>query len=220
MIRTDNGNRSWLSQARHWLIDLVFPPVCGCGRVDYQFCADCLKALQRFPVEAQTASGDSLDELASTGIYDGILGQAIRAFKYDGVTGLDEPLSDRLKRTYEGTGWSLDLIIPVPLAKKRLAERGYNQSAMLGAGMSEFCGIPCRSNFMRRIRETDQQARLSGEQRIANVRDAFEASEAVKGQAILLVDDVVSTGSTLNACARALKSMGAGAVYGLTVGRA
>lgn len=220
LMRSDSGNQSRLSQIGNWLIDLVFPPVCICGRVDYQFCADCLKELQRFPIAARAVAGDTLNGLASTGIYAGILGQAIRAFKYEGVTGLDERLAERLKRAYEGTDWSLDLIIPVPLAKKRLDERGYNQSALLGACMGDLCAIPCRSDFMRRIRETDQQARLSGEQRMANVRDAFVASDAVKGLAILLIDDVVTTGSTLNECARVLKRSGADAVYGLTVGRA
>ena len=220
LMRSDSGNQSWLSQVGNWLIDLVFPPVCICGRVDNQFCADCLKELQRFPIAARSVSGDPLNGLASTGLYAGILEQAIRAFKYEGATGLDQRLAERLQRTYDETAWSLDLIIPVPLANKRLDERGYNQSALLGACMSALCAIPCRSDFMRRIRETDQQARLTGEQRMANVKDAFEASDAVKGLAILLIDDVVTTGSTLNECARVLKRKGAGAVYGLTVGRA
>ncbi|MCY4019890.1 MAG: ComF family protein [Chloroflexi bacterium] len=220
LIRPDTGNKSWLSQFGSWLIDLVFPPVCSCGRVDYHFCAGCLKELLRFPLESRTVSVEALNSLASTGIYDGILEQAIRAFKYDGVTGLDKHLAERLQRVYEQTQWPIDLIIPVPLAEKRLDERGYNQSEMLGACMSKVCGIPCRSDFMRRIRETDQQARLNGEQRMANVRNAFEASDAVKGLAILLIDDVVTTGSTLNECARALKREGARAVYGLTVGHA
>ena len=219
LIRPDSGG-SWLSQFGNWLIDLIFPPVCSCGRVDYHFCAGCLKELMRFPLKSRIVSGEVLNGLASTGIYDGILEQAIRAFKYDGVTGLDERLAERMQRTYEQTHWLIDLLIPVPLAEKRLDERGYNQSEMLGARMSEVCGIPCQSDFMRRIRETDQQARLSGEQRMANVRNAFEASDAVEGLAILLIDDVVTTGSTLNECARALKRAGARAVYGLTVVRA
>ncbi|MCY4073267.1 MAG: ComF family protein [Chloroflexi bacterium] len=220
LIRPGTGNRSWLSQFGNWLIDLIFPPVCSCGRVDYHFCADCLKELLRFPLKSRIASGEPLSGLASTGIYDGILERAIRAFKYDGVTGLDKHLAERLQRTYEGTHWPIDLIIPVPLAEKRLDERGYNQSEMLGACLSKVCGIPCRSDLLRRIRETEQQARLSGERRVANVQNAFEASDAVKGLAILLIDDVVTTGSTLDECARALKRVGARAVYGLTVGRA
>lgn len=220
LTRPDTGNNSWLPQVGNWLLDLVFPPVCACGRVDYRFCGDCLKELERFPLEPRIVSGQPLDGLSSTGIYDGVLGQAIRAFKYDGLTGLDKQLAQRLKRAYEATHWPIDLIIPVPLAKKRQDERGYNQSEMLAACLSEICAIPCRSGFMRRIRETDQQARLSAEQRIANVRNAFEASEAVQGLAILIIDDVVTTGSTLHECGRALKTKGARAVYALTVGRA
>ena len=220
LIQPDRGDRSHLSQYGNWLLDLIFPPVCGCGRVDYHFCASCLKELRRYPLETRTVSGAPLDGLASTGIYDGILGRAIRAFKYEGVRGLDKHLAQRLARVYEQTHWTIDLMIPVPLAKKRLDERGYNQSEMLGACMSKVCRIPCRSDYMRRIRETDQQALLSGKQRTANVRNAFEASDAVEGLAILLIDDVVTSGSTLYECARALKREGAWAVYGLTVGRA
>lgn len=220
LIRPDTGNESRLSGFANWLIDLIFPPVCGCGRVDHRFCGDCLKELERFPLDSRTASAQPLHGLASTGIYDGILGQAIRAFKYDGVMDLDKPLAERLKRACAQTHWPIDLIVPVPLAKKRLNERGYNQSEMLGACLSQDRGIPCRSGLLRRIRETDQQARLSSERRMANVRDAFEASDAVKELSILLIDDVVTTGSTLNECARALKGAGARAVYALTVGRA
>lgn len=214
------ANSPRLSLMADWLIDLIFPPVCGCGRVDFGFCDDCLQELERFPLESRAVSSEPLNVLASTGTYDGILGQAIRAFKYDGVTSLDRHLADRLKRVFAQNSWAVDLIIPVPLAEKRLNERGYNQSEILSDRLSEFCGIPCRSDFMSRIRETDQQARLSSAQRAANVRNAFEASEAVKGQAILLIDDVVTTGSTLNECARAILGKGARTVYGLTVGRA
>lgn len=170
------------------------------------------------PLESRIIPADCLDGLAATGIYDGILGQAIRAFKYNGVADLDKHLAERLRRVYERIRWQIDLVIPVPLADKRLVERGYNQAELLGARMSEDCGIPYRSDCMRRIRETSQQARLDGDQRMENVKDAFEAAEAVKDLAILLIDDVVTTGATLNECALALKREGARAVYGIAVG--
>ncbi len=224
LVQPNNANKSWLSQFGGWLIDLVFPPVCGCGRVDFHFCADCLKALRgcQFEprIESQFASSGHLDGLASSGIYVGILAQAIRAFKYDGILGLDAHLAERLRRTYQQAQWSPELIMPVPLANKRRSERGYNQSEILGHRLSAALGMPFRSDLMRRIRETHQQTRLNSEQRKANVEDAFAASDAVKGLDLLLIDDVVTTGSTLSECARALKSKGATAVFALAVGRA
>lgn len=211
--------RSGFSRMGNWLVDLVFPPVCNCGRVDYAFCADCLEALQSLPLDAQMSPSEALNGLAWTGRYDGILREAIRAFKYAGVTGLDRRLARRLQRAYQQTGWTLDLIIPVPLAEKRLEHRGYNQATLLAACLSELCAIACRTDLLRRLRETDQQAQLNAEQRLENVRDAFEATEEVEGRSILLVDDVASTGATLAECARALQRQGASAVYGITVAR-
>lgn len=215
----DRSRESLLAQVGNWFIDLVFPPVCNCGRVDYRFCSDCLNKLLDFPVDSRINTSGPLDGLASTGAYDGILGQAIRAFKYDRVTCLAVHLAERLKHVYLRSQWTVDVVLPVPLAERRLAERGYNQSELLSRVMSQQCRIPSRTDYIRRIRETDQQARLRGEERMNNVRNAFAASEAVGGLAILLIDDVVTTGSTIGECARALKAQGARAVFGLAVGR-
>ena len=207
-----------LARPVNWFIDLVFPPTCeACGRVDYRFCETCLAMLEHETIAVRHESLSHALTVTATGKHVGLLAHAIRAFKYSGAIELAIPLSDRLIAAFGQQHWPIDVVIPVPLSQERLAERGYNQSNVICKRLSEAYGIPRRVDSLKRIRHTDQQARLQGEQRQANVRDAFAASADVAGLSILLVDDVVTTGSTLRECAFALQAKGAKAVYALAV---
>ena len=212
-----------LSAARAWhcLQDLIFPPACGnCGRVDFRFCAGCRHELDLLPFEDHSDELEELDAVFATGKHRHILRNAVRAFKYDDVTELAEPLAARLVKALRGLQWNVDVIVPVPLFADREAERGYNQAALLGQHLSTVTGLIYSADSLKRVRETSQQALLTQKERRSNVRGAFEASEAAKGLAVLLVDDVVTTGSTLSECAIALKEKEAGAVYGIAVSHA
>jgi ComF family protein len=106
----------------------------------------------------------------------------------------------------EGT----DAIVPVPVSGKRLRSRGYNQSALLARHIARETGIPVMETLLRRVKETPPQARAESEaERRQNVIGAFAASGQAAGMRVLLVDDVMTTGSTLNACAATLKNAGA-----------
>ena len=111
--------------------------------------------------------------------------------------------------------------MPVPLHPRRLRTRGYNQAALLSKFLGSRAGIPVAYELLTRARETRPQTRLSREQRLANVRGAFLVAdaEAVSGRRILLVDDVFTTGTTLDECALALKRAGAARIAALTVAR-
>lgn len=208
-------------RAWHWLLDLIFPPACGiCGRVDFRLCPGCRRELDLLPLEDYSKELKTLRAVFATGKHRHILGNAVRAFKYSRITELAEPLAARMVKALRGLQWNVDVIVPVPLFADREAERGYNQAALLGQHLSAEMGIIYSADSLKRVRETSQQALLTPEERQSNVRDAFEASEAVKGLAVLLVDDVVTTGSTLRECAIALKEKGAGAVYGIAVSHA
>ena len=207
-----------VASAISWLQDLIFPPSCGnCGRVDFRFCAGCRHELDLLPFEDHSDEVEELDAVFATGKHRHILRNAVRAFKYEGVTELVEPLAARLATALRQSNCQIDVIVPVPLFADREAERGYNQAALLGQHLSATMGVVYSADILKRDRETSQQALLTQEERRSNVRDAFEASEAAKGLAVLLVDDVVTTGSTLGECAIALKEKGAGAVYGIAV---
>jgi ComF family protein len=112
-------------------------------------------------------------------------------------------------------------MLPVPLHKVRLRERGYNQSAWVCAGLSESLGIPILKNGLSRKRYTETQTGKSGEERQKNTEDAFgmKHPERIQDQCVLLVDDVATTGSTINSCAGILKEAGARTVHGITLAR-
>ena len=224
-MRTSSGSASWVEQrateAARWLLDFVFPPCCGhCGKVDQRFCGACLHELSRVPLQVAQKTNEHLDDLCATGPHEGVLQNALQAFKYEGATLLSEPLASRLTEALRGRAWVIDRIVPVPLHPERLWERGYNQSQLLSQQVARDLRLTCVADCLWRARHTQQQTRLSEEERRRNVRDAFEASEDVRGLSILLVDDVLTTGSTLGECAAALKAKGADAVYGIAVSHA
>jgi ComF family protein len=117
--------------------------------------------------------------------------------------------------------WSLDIITSVPLGLVRFDERGYNQATLLARPMALCLEVPFSSRVLTRIRETRTQVGLTVKERRENMADAFRAdSKLVKGKNILVVDDVVTSGATLNACAKALLDGGASKVYGFSLARA
>jgi ComF family protein len=217
-------------------IDLLFPPVCaGCGQTGQRFCDKCkmdtpkpnpmlcvlcgerLKADQPHKCSRSTF----IDKALVWGLHAGPLRRALHRFKYKRDLGLAEIFGDLMAAVYEQVGQEVDLVVPVPLGKKRHRERGYNQAALLAAVVSAKLGISQKTSAVKRIRETESQVGLSIDRRRQNVAGAFRATPGlVAGKRVLLVDDVLTTGATLNACAQALKEAGAHMVITLTLARA
>jgi len=133
---------------------------------------------------------------------------------------LGEALSTQIADFLSGLDWPVEVLIPIPLGKRRRKERGYNQVEMISMPLAEKMGIPYTANVLIRARETRSQVGLSAEERVKNVQGAFEARTKVQGKTILLVDDVATTGSTLSSGAEALYTAGAADVYAFTVARA
>jgi ComF family protein len=154
-------------------------------------------------------------------MFDGPLRLALHKLKYQQDMGLGDVLSRHLIYLVNGLAWDMDVIIPVPLSDKRLSKRGYNQAALLAHPIALNMKLPYLPKALRRTRETSSQVGLSIEERRENVDGAFMAKEnSVGGRSVLVVDDVITTGATLNAIAKALKNGGADRVYGLTLARA
>jgi ComF family protein len=156
----------------------------------------------------------------------GVAGRIVHALKYESWTNVADGMAARMARVT----WPRDVveersaIVPVPLAATRLRERGYNQSALLATGLASRWSLPVWDDVLERVRATEQQARLTRDERLGNVSGAFRhragASSRLRGRHVVLVDDVVTTAATLSACAAALVEGGARIVSCVTFGRA
>jgi competence protein ComFC len=222
----------------HALLDLLYPPRCvGCGQVGALLCTTChasvshvLPPLCPLCGKPQERPGTcprcveqplALDGIRSACLFQGALREAIHHFKFKNVRALAKPLGDLLVHAWEQIPGPVDVLVPVPLHKRRLRERGYNQSQLLARYLGEETAIPVVCEALLRVRYTVSQTRLGVHERRENVADAFVCvGDQVQGQRVLLIDDVCTTGATLGACASALKAGGAQSVWALTVARA
>lgn len=148
--------------------------------------------------------------------YDGVVKQAVRLFKFQGKRKLAEPLAESMRAHVDregGPAAAYDLLIPVPLHRVRLRERGFNQSLLLLQELLQLFPGAKVDESLQRIRPTVAQSTLKAEERAANVRGAFAVvGDTVKGRIVLMVDDVVTTGGTVGECARVLRRAGAARV--------
>lgn len=156
-------------------------------------------------------------------LYEGAIRDLIHSFKYNQKTHLRSPLA---LLTLEGVGGFLadhqpHLIVPVPLHRSRLRQRGFNQAVLLGRVLSRRLSIPMLTDALTRTRPTEPQIQLSAAERRLNVKGAFTVTkpDSVAGKRILLLDDVMTTGSTMDECARELKKAGADMVTAVTIAR-
>lgn len=209
-------NRLWNS-----LLDLVYPPRCySCGKAGTQFCPTCLAECIPLtpPQRPQPLAADSPLERA-LGIYpfQGSLRAAIHAFKYQNAHPLAQILAPLL---FDFCAWNDVVLMPVPLHGVRKRERGYNQAELLARHLAKAWQLPL-STDLQRVRATEHQVGQQAQARASNVAGAFEwRGQQPAPSHVLLIDDVLTTGSTFEACARALIAAGSTAVEGLALAKA
>ena len=141
--------------------------------------------------------------------------------KYRGNVAFGESIAMQMMLFVQSLDWQVELLIPVPLGKKRLKERGYNQVGLVAQPLAYQMGWKYEPEALWKTRETRSQVGLTASQRQENVDHAYQAdAKVVKQKSILLMDDVATTGSTISACTQAVLSAGAQEVYVLTIARA
>ena len=237
MVRQIATVSTLVERWRGQLLDLVFPPRCvNCRRVGAGLCPDCLSKVQlvtppfcsrcSHPLQYADQSCAQcrlhplhIGQIRAVAYHEGPVREAIHALKYNQRTDLVAPLCDQLESHLGRSPVEFDLITAVPLAPLRLRARGYNQAELLARALAARHSRPYVGG-LQRLRETADQIGLGPKARRENVDGAFQAEGVLfRGQRILLIDDVCTTGATLDACAVALTQQGAKAVVGLTVAR-
>lgn len=226
-----------LSTAWRGALDLVFPPRCaGCGSFGAFLCGDCLAATRRAepprcPVCWMPGAGDlcgrchsrpfAFEAARCPFVFAGPAREAVHALKYHGVSAIAEVMGQMMAECLGKWEPPVEALVPVPLAGPRRRSRGYNQSQVLAREVSRVSGLPLAHRVLVRRKAGPPQALAADEAaRRANVADAFAVGRRsdIAGP-LLLVDDVMTSGATLDACARALRGAGHGPVYALTFAR-
>ena len=183
--------------------------ICGLPNVSGGVCAQCIKTRPIYNL------------MRSWAVYTGPVQKAIHRIKYKRDLSLGFELARYVARFVDDMHLGVECVIPVPLGKKRLRDRGYNQVSIIAFPLALKLGINYISNGLMRIRDTESQVGLNVKDRNENVKDAFLAnSRQVAGKNILLIDDVATTGATLTSCTNALRIGGASNVFAVTLARA
>ncbi len=225
------------------LLDLIFPPRCaGCGESGSVLCAKCRASFRApepplcprcghdrvssptaCPVCAHGRGPAVLTGMRAAVIYEGSARQAILALKFRGQRRVAEPLGDLLADLCSQEHIPADIVVPVPLHPARKRRRGYNQAELLARQCGLRLACPMRSDLLTRRRDTPPQTSLPSPERRRNVKDAFvlaaSASATLAGKHVLLVDDVSTTGSTLDAAAAAIAQAQPASIWGVVVAR-
>jgi ComF family protein len=212
-------------------LDLALPAQCaGCRREGAALCRDCLPALDvRLGAEPGVPMGLPADlpapllQLEWCAPFTGVARRALHALKYDGERRLAPPLGAAVARRWARAGAAGDVLVSVPASPDRVRQRGYDQAALIAAEAARRLRLPM-TRVLERTRTTTAQFDLDRAARASNLDGAFRVvpgaeSAAVAGRWIVLVDDVVTTGATLAACAVALLDAGASAVSAVAVAR-
>lgn len=209
------------------LKNLIFPgdhlcPFCKEARVRVpnRACRDCGEFI-KIANEEIRLKDTYMDQAYYSCSYNRLMRQTLHGFKFQGKSYLYKGLGEILIYTMEEMELKdkVDAIIYVPLHSRRMAERGYNQSELLGKYVGENFNLPLLDRHLLKSRYTVEQSKLKKSERASNLQDSFKTAhvEDFKDKDLLLIDDIITTGATMEECARVLKEAGARSIYGLAL---
>lgn len=203
------------------ILDLIFPPKCiFCNKIlkfgsDICICESCRKKIPYFNDRNINLikSNNYFDDIICICEYSGIIKEALIRYKFSNRPSFGRTFAKLIyERVKEMTDCEeFDIIICVPLHRKKEQIRGYNQSYLISKQLGKLLGIEANKNLLIRTRNTDSQSLLNRVERLRNLKDAFSVTDAnsVKDKSIIVVDDILTTGTTLNECCKVLKDAGA-----------
>jgi ComF family protein len=208
------------------LLDLLFPPRCPFCRAllkdgERTVCTACRAALPWTRGGERTQQFPYIRRCCSPLFYEGAVRRSLLRYKFGGSSAYSKNYSEILANCIDENEVSCDIITWAPLGRKRLRSRGYDQAQLLAEGVAAIRGLPCEP-LLRKTRDNPPQSGTgSREKRRANVSGVYAVTDParVHGRRVLLVDDIVTTGSTLSECARILRAAGAAEVSALTLAR-
>lgn len=237
-MRVQDCTFNFGSRIKGLALDLLYPRRCvGCYTAGWFLCPSCVSSLPRILPPVCPLCGKpqpqgvlcpgcwgwqtSLDGIRSPFSFEGTVRRAVHSLKYQNLRALSHLLAQLIADYWLLNPLPVDVLIPVPLHARRLRERGYNQSSLLARHLSQIIDVPEVEEMLVRRKDTPPQARTSSaEQRHLNVTGAFTVhGRAIKGKRVMLIDDVCTSGATLDACAAVLKRVGAASVWGLTLAK-
>ncbi|MBQ6504467.1 MAG: ComF family protein [Flexilinea sp.] len=217
------------------VLNWIYPPACvSCGKPGALICEECLSKLPAVGEHFCTHCGKPLmknhfcslcgkssfrfQSARAPYLYDGPVSAMIKKLKFSGMLSLVPILSQYLTEYWQNLGWEADLIVPVPLSRSRQAQRGFNQSELIARQFAKSTGIPCEGRALMKQKHTREQVGLNADERRQNLIGAFAAEPAfIRNRQILLIDDVMTTGSTFAECSAVLLDAGAKSVNCLSV---
>lgn len=237
----DRGERRFLKKLLKRVLDVLYPPRCPvCGGiladsrwmvcpeckgvfhpVTEHYCMKCGRPVKEQEEYCKDCQGKVREfrRGRSVFLYNAQMKKSLMRYKYHGSREYGRYYAWQIYR-YMGReirNWNPDLIVPVPLHRRKRKLRGFNQSAELAVQAGKLLGIPVAEDVVIKKKETKAQKKLSADERKRNLKDAFEVQCALNGLKVLIVDDVYTTGSTVEALAAAMKEKGAAEVYFITL---
>ena len=212
-----------------FILDLIYPPVCGvCGKIDKNsLCKKCEIQLRKqavYGIDHYSQDSDQIiDEHLYIFMYGGVIRQIFLNYKFNEKAYLYKTFTNFLLKNEKFVEIikSYDIIIPVPVSKERRKKRGYNQSGLIAKEISKKLNIPINQTSLKKVKNIVAQSTLNKEQREKNIQGAYimKNAKSLKSKKVLIIDDIYTTGSTINECSKILYEVGTNKIGALTIAK-